>query len=541
MCRALLERGRLVRPGGGLLAPSEGWTAGNRTVLHAMVAIGGVATMGLEMSASRLLAPFFGDSLPVWGLLIGLLLAYLSVGYVLGGRLADRHPHASVLYRIAAWSGFLVGLVPYLSRPILRSAGLAFAQYQAGAVLGSLLGVLTLFAMPVALLGCIAPFAIRLSVQNKDSSGDVAGRIYALSTLGSLVGTFGAVFVLIPALGTRRTFFVLSVGLLSTALVGLVQVVRKRVLPYLLLLVVIVALQFLPAGAIKPTQGLIYELDSAYNYIQVLREGDAVLLKLNEGEGIQSVYCPSRVLTGYVYDYFLLVPFFRRQPSSPLANLCLIGLAAGTTARQYSAVFGPIPIDGVEIDPAIVGVARQFFDLTLPNLRVIIEDGRYHLANSDRRYDVVAIDAYRPPYIPFQLTTVEFFRQVRDHLSDDGVVAVNVARTETDYALVDAIAGTMTAVYPSVYIVDAMSNLNSIVVASKQPTNLRAIEDQLAALSDPVLRDVAQRASGRLWEYSRPAATVLCDDHAPVEQIVHAIAARYLFGGQSGAPPEALP
>ncbi len=515
--------------------------ASERTMLYAMVTIAGAAIMGVEMGASRLLAPFFGDSLPVWGLLIGLLLAYLAIGYGLGGRVADRHPHASVLYRIAAWSGFLVGLIPYVSRPILRFAASAFARYEAGAVLGSLLGVLALFAVPVALLGCVSPFAIRLSVESRNSSGGIAGSIYALSTLGSLAGTFGSVFWLIPTLGTRRTFFVLSISLLAAALVGLAQVDRRRALPYLILLVVIVALHSLPAVGIKPTQGLIHELESAYNYIQVLREGEALVLKLNEGEGIQSAYCPGQVLTGYVYDYFLLVPFFRSDPLSPVTNLCLIGLAAGTTARQYSAVFGPIPIDGVEIDPAIVGVAREFFDLNLPNLRVIIEDGRYHLANSDQRYDVVAVDAYRPPYIPFQLTTEEFFTQVRDHLTQDGVVAVNVARTEMDYALVDAIAGTMRAVYPSVYVVDVLGNLNSIVVATKKHTDLGAIEEQLAALSDPALRDVMLRASGRVWEFSKPMATVLSDDHAPVEQIVHAIAARYLFGGHSGPTPEALP
>jgi predicted membrane-bound spermidine synthase len=510
-------------------------------MLYAMVAVTGAATMALEMSASRLLAPYFGNSLPVWGLLIGLLLAYLAIGYALGGRLADRHPHASALYRTAAWSGFLIGLIPYLSRPILHLAASAFARYEAGAVLGSLLGVLALFSAPVVLLGCISPYAIRLSVESTSSSGDAAGRIYALSTLGSLVGTFGSVFGLIPAVGTRRTIFVLSVGLLATALVGLAQTYRQKALRYLLLLAVIVALQLLPAGATKPTQGLIHELDSAYNYIQVLKEGEALVLKLNEGEGIQSAYRPGHVLTGYVYDYFLLVPFFRDGASSPVTNLCLIGLAAGTTARQYSAVFGPIPMDGIEIDPAIVGVARQFFDLSLPNLRVFTRDGRYHLANSDMHYDVVAIDAYCPPYIPFQLTTVEFFAQVREHLTHDGVVAINVARTESDYALVDAIAGTMKAVYPSVHVMDIMSNLNSIVVGTKQPTDLRVVEERLAAQSDPVLSDVVRRASGRIWEFTRPVGTILSDDQAPVEQIVHAVAARYLFGAHSGPVSEELP
>jgi len=490
--------------------------------------------MGVEMCASRLLAPYFGTSLPVWGLLIGLLLAYLSLGYFWGGKLADRYPEASVLYQFSAWAGFTIGLIPYLAHPILRYSVIAFTGYQVGAVLGSLVSVLVLFAIPIILLGFIFPFAMRLSIKDATSSGNIAGRLYALSTMGSLLGTFGSVFLLIPAFGTRRTIFALSLLLLTIAIIGLLHISGRRAWPYILLLALVVALQLLPQGAIKPTPGLIYEMDSAYNYIQVLRDGENLVLKLNEGEGIQSVYHPQRILTGYVYDYFLLVPFFRSgQPEPPIGSLCLIGLAGGTTARQYSAVFGALPIDGVEIDPAIIEVGQRFFDLNLPNLRIVAEDGRYYLAHTRNCYDVIIVDAYCPPYIPFQLTTLEFFRQVQAHLTADGVVAMNVARTETDYTLVDAIASTLKAVYPNVYIMDTLSNLNSIVIASRQPTDLATITARLASLSDPVLRDVAYRAAGRIREFLAPNSPILSDDRAPVEQMVHAIVARYFLGQSS--------
>jgi spermidine synthase len=210
--------------------------------------------------------------------------------------------------------------------------------------------------------------------------------------------------------------------------------------------------------------------------------------------------------------------------------MCLIGLAGGTTARQYSAVFGPIPIDGIEIDPAIIRVAQRFFALELPNLHFVAEDGRYYLAHSQKQYDAVIIDAYNPPYIPFQLTTVEFFQEVRDHLTPDGVVGINVARTETDYALVEAIASTLKAVYPSVYVMDMLGDLNSVVIASQRPTELAAITERLAGLSDPILSNVALRASGRVRGFGTPSQDILSDDRAPVEQIVHAIMARYLRG-----------
>jgi spermidine synthase len=323
----------------------------------------------------------------------------------------------------------------------------------------------------------------------------------------------------------------ISLSLLITALAGLFQSIGRKALLYILLLIAILVLQFLPSGAIKPSRGLIYEMDSAYNYIQVLEEGEEILLKLNEGEGIQSTYHPQRVLSGYVYDYFLLAPFFRSGRHSPaVTSLCLIGLAAGTTARQYTAVFGPIPMDGVEIDPGVVQVAKRFFGLNLDNLNIVVEDGRYYLTHNSNRYDVIIVDAYCPPYIPFQLTTSEFFEQARARLSEDGAIAINVARTETDYALVDAIASTMKAIYPSVYVMDTLSNLNSVVIGTRQPSELSAIQAELARLSDPVLSDVVQRATGRIREFTASSQRILHDDHAPVEQIVHAMMARYILG-----------
>jgi spermidine synthase len=509
----------------------QSMVSSRQRLLYASVLMAGAATMAVEMCASRLLGPYFGNSLPVWGVVIGLLLTFLAIGYVVGGRLADRSPRLELLHKLLASAGFLVGLVPYFAQPVLRFAAQGFVGYQAGMVISSLFSILALFALPVILLGSVSPFAIRLSVQEVDLSGQVAGNIYALSTLGSLLGTFGAVFWLIPSLGVRRTIFVVSLAVLITAIGGLLQAVGRRAAPWLLLLICIIVLQFLSLGAIKPAQGLVYEMDSSYNYIQVIQSEDSLLLKLNEGEGIQSSYSANQVLTGYVYDYFLLVPFFRAdQYSPPVDNLCLIGLAGGTIANQYHAVYGPLPIDGVEIDPEIIAVARRFFGLSFPGLRVVAQDGRYFLKGNDQRYDVLVVDAYNPPYIPFQLTTVEFFRETVDHLTADGVMAINVARTETDQSLVTAIADTLKVVYPSVYVLDTLADLNSVIIASRQPTDLWVIAERLSGLSDPVLSDVAARASGRVREHTSSGGMALHDDHAPVEQIVHSMVARYLLG-----------
>ena len=511
-----------------------------RVLLLLVVIISGMTSLGVELSASRLLDPYFGNSIIIWAVLIGTVLVYLTVGYYIGGKWADRRPHARVLYQITAWAAFLIGLVPFVARPVLLWSVQGFAEYSVGLLAGSLLGTVALLAVPVTLLGCVSPFAIRLTMQDADveSAGKVAGGLYALSTLGSILGTFLPVLVLIPTIGTRNTFFFFSSVLLAISLVGLFWTLKRRALPYLLMPVVLLILVLaFPAGIIKPiTQGeLIYEAESAYNYIQVVQWGDEVWLKLNEGQGIHSIYDPNSVLVGGIWDYFLIAPFFNNPPytADEVQSLAVIGSAAGTEPKQYTAVYGPIPIDGAEIDPEIIRVGREYFDMNEPNLNAVAQDGRYFLANSPRKYDVIAIDAYRPPYIPFHLTTREFFEQVRDHLTDNGVVAINVGRTRTDWSLVQVLASTLKAVFPNVYTVDlaqpGFDLINVLVVATKQPTRLENLSANAGLMSQPILQRVAGDSIARAAEFTQPT-TVFTDDKAPVEQVVHGLILSFVAG-----------
>ncbi|MFC2037221.1 spermidine synthase, partial [Chloroflexota bacterium] len=403
-----------------------------RALLLVTVFVGGMTSLGVELAAARLLDPFFGNSLIIWAVLIGMILLYLTVGYYVGGRWADRKPYYHVLYQITAWAAWLIGLIPLVARPVLLWSMRGFAEYSGGILVGSLLGVVALFSIPVTLLGCVSPFAIRLSMEDAEveSSGNVAGGLYALSTVGSLVGTFLPVLVLIPNIGTRNTFLFFSFVLMAVSLIGLFTTLKARALPYLLMpIVLILLLILLPGGIIKPAEygELLYETESAYNYIQVVQYGNEVGLKLNEGQGVHSVYNPDLMLTGGVWDYFMVAPYFNNPPftADQVGSLALIGSAAGTVSKQYSAIYGPIPIDGAEIDPEIIRVGREYFDMNEPNLNAVAQDGRYFLTNSSRTYDVIAIDAYRPPYIPFHLTTREFFALVREHLTENGVVWQN--------------------------------------------------------------------------------------------------------------------
>ena len=228
------------------------------------VFISGMTTLGTELSASRLLDPFFGNSILVWASIIGLMLLYLTVGYYIGGRWADRSPYPGTLYQITAWGGFLVGLVPFVARPVLSLSVQGLAQFSVGVLAGSFIGVLVLFSLPITLLGMVSPFAIRLALQDVKRGGDVAGSIYALSTLGSLVGTFLPVLVLIPNLGTRMTFFVFSIVLLLVSLGGLLLTHRKRVLAYSAMPVLLITMNLIwSGGPVKATPGQVFETESS--------------------------------------------------------------------------------------------------------------------------------------------------------------------------------------------------------------------------------------------------------------------------------------
>jgi spermidine synthase len=499
-----------------------------------------MTTLGVELTAARLLDPFFGNSLIIWAVLIGMVLLYLTAGYYIGGKWADRRPFHHVLYQITAWSSLLIGVIPLVSRPVLLWSVRGFADYDAGILAGSLLGVVALFSVPVTLLGCISPFAIRLSMEEGgvESSGNIAGGLYALSTLGSLVGTFLSVLVLVPNIGTRATFLLFSFLLMAVSLVGLFLTLRARALPYLLMpaaLVVLIAL--LPGGVVKPAQygELVHETESAYNYIQVVQWEDEVWLQLNEGQGVHSLYNPKSLLTGGVWEHFLIAPFFNNPPfaADQVGSLALIGSAAGTVAKQYTAVFGPIPIDGAEIDPEIIRVGREYFEMDEPNFNVVAQDGRYFLANSPRKYDIIAVDAYRPPYIPFHLTTREFFAEAKRHLTENGVVVVNVGRTQTNWSLVRALASTLKTEFPNVYLVDLSEPpydlVNVLVVATRQPTQLGNLAANAELMSHPILQEVASAAMLHATEFTEPTV-VFTDDKAPVEQVVHGLILSYVLG-----------
>lgn len=497
--------------------------------LYLTVFISGMTTLGIEFAASRLLGSVFGTSNLVWAAIIGLILIYLTVGYTLGGRWADKDPSQVKFYTLLTWGAFTAGIVPFIARPVLYAAADAFDQLQIGVLLGAFSAVLVLLVIPVTLLGTITPFAIRLVLTDTQHAGKTAGRIYAISTLGSFLGTFTPDLLLIPWLGTRWTFVVFSLLLSVVGLIGLYLAGGWKAFlkwAWMPLLILGMGLLWGP-GPVKKHPTQIYEKESSYNYIQVLEEDGYRFLRLNEGQGIHSIYHPDHLAYWGTWMQVLPAPFFNSPPYAPgdVQSMAIIGLAAGTSARQASTAYGPLPIDGYEIDREIILVGQEYFGMGIPNLNPIAEDGRWGLVHSDKKYSLISIDAYRPPYIPWHLTTQEFFQEVYRHLEDQGALVLNVGRVPEEDKLLAGLVATIQTVFPSIYVIDVPGTFNSIIYATVEPSRWENLETNLVYLlqgdiPDPTLVRSIQVA----LENRRPVpegGQVFTDDRAPIEQITN--------------------
>ncbi|GAC1337557.1 MAG: fused MFS/spermidine synthase [Candidatus Dormibacteria bacterium] len=488
--------------------------------LGAVVLLAGVGGLATEICASRLLAPYFGSSTVVWANLIGLILAYLSLGYWLGGRVADRNPSGSRLGVLLLVAAALLAVLPLVARPVLAATVQDLATVSAGAALGSFVAALLLFAVPVTLLGMVTPFALRLALRDLGSAGSVAGRLYALSTLGSIAGTFLPALVTIPLIGTQRT---LIGSALLIALAALPLAPRRAAL----IGVLIALLLLVPPGLTKPTPGLIADAESRYQYVQVVQgSGGERRLELNEGVTTHSVWRSGTVLTGGEWDMFTVVP---PLVDHPVRRVLIIGNAGGTMARAYGRLYPAATIDGVEIDGTVTELGRRYLGLgDNPRLHTYEADGRTFLATSRARYDLIIVDAYRQPYIPFQLATREFFAAARAHLQDGGVLALNLGAVPGDDRLPRAVESTIAAVFPSTWRWQAL-RYNALVLGFQRPVDRPALVRRAQGLPAAVtsLRPLLVSGLAPVHVTSTP----MTDDLAPVEWLTDRSIIGYVAAG----------
>lgn len=476
--------------------------------------------LALEIVASRVVAPYFGNSVYVWGSLIGVFLAALSLGYFLGGRAATRWPAWGPFLTLVLASGACIYPIPHVAGAVLG----AIAVHDFGPRADTLIGSTALFFLPSVLLGTVSPYAVRLRARSVEGVGNVAGMLYALSTLGSIAGTLLAAFVLISAFGVRSIIQILGATEMGLALLGWVW--YRRVGAGAAAAAVMAGVLTL-GGAVPPDgPGVVYARDTIYHRITVSDEGMLRYLKLDRyWQSARDLDAPQRTVFGYT-DYLHLPLVFQPAPRRVL----FVGMGGGTAPSRFYRDYPEVQIEVVEIDPAVVETARRFFALpTGPRIRVHVQDGRLWLRRTPERYDLITLDAYLIDTIPFHLATREFYTEAAARLAPGGVLASNVigAIIGPESRLFRAIYKTYRSVFPAVYVFpvnggpsEALQNI--ILVGTVEPRLSRA---EILARAARVVETGRVRVEGYVRDagdlYEGPIETggvpLLTDDFAPTD------------------------
>ncbi|MCR5279901.1 MAG: fused MFS/spermidine synthase [Lachnospiraceae bacterium] len=485
--------------------------------------------MAVELGASRLLAPYFSSSQIVWTIIIGTIMIAMALGNVLGGRWADRDRNPDRLYGRIVVAALWIALIPVVGKYIIIgiSALLVFTVSSNFLVIAAFAACMIIFVFPLFLLGTVTPSLVKFSVDSLDDSGKVVGYLNASNTIGSIIGTFVPTFVSIPSVGTSITFLIFAGILLILALVYFAsgKINKRKVAAGALIFVLALVLGHDDSFAFWE-KDLTYEGESVYNYLQVYEDDSEVVLSTNVLFGVQSVYLKEKSLTGMYYDYAMAAPFMAGVKEKDNLNILVLGMGTGTFSLQCNRYFDNVTAEGVEIDDRITALARQYFELP-EEIKVTTYDGRAFLqglssmkegAGRERKlYDVIMVDAYQDITIPFQMSSTEFFNLVKENLTEDGVMVVNMnMRSDGEKGINAYLSDTIASVFSEVSTVDVRFNTNRVLFA----TNNSAYRDKLAngaeAEDDPDLRRMMRTVNEELRTY-QPGSLILTDDRAPVE------------------------
>ena len=489
----------------------------NKTYLYLTEFFAGMAVMAVELGASRLLAPYFSSSQVVWTIIIGTIMIAMALGNLWGGRSADRDPDPDRLYRRILLAAVWIAAIPLVGKYVILaiSGALILTVSTSFLTIAAFLSCLVLFVFPLLLLGTVTPSLAKYCTDNLEDNGRIVGTLGAANTIGSILGTFLPTFVTIPAVGTAITFLLFSGVLLLLALAYFWQTGRWRRSRQAAVIVFLLCTCFGHSDSFAFWKdNLLYEGESVYNYLQVQDTADSVILSTNVLFGVQSIQPKHGTLTGMYYDYALAAPVLAGA-ARPL-HILVLGMGSGTFASQCRRYFPDAAIEGVEIDAAITGLARQYFSLP-SEIPVADYDGRAWLAASQETYDVILIDAYQDITIPFYMSSTEFFTLVRDRLAPNGVMAVNMnMHSDGEGSMNEALSDTIASVFPAVSTVDVPGATNRELFASRQPVDGPALAREAASLPDAPLRQLLRRTSSRLTDYAG-GRRILTDDQAPVE------------------------
>lgn len=515
------------------MSNKSGQILGNKLFLYLTEFFSGMSVMAVELGASRLLAPYFSSSQIVWTIIIGTIMIAMALGNIYGGRKADKDPDPGKLYMRILVAAVWIALIPVLGKYVilLISGALILAVNSNFLVIAAFASCMIVFVFPLFLLGTVTPSLAKYTTQSLDDNGRIIGTLGAFNTVGSIIGTFLPTFVTIPAVGTAITFLIFAGILIVLSIAYFISAgaIKKKdknlakIIAGVLIFVLSCVLGHNSSFAFWESN-LTYEGESVYNYLQVKENDRSVILSTNVLFGVQSILIKDGALTGMYYDYALAAPYMCGIKEKELAgenmDILILGMGSGTYATQLSNYFDNINVEGVEIDDKITDLAHRYFQLP-DETKVTTYDGRAYLAAIEKKYDVIMVDAYQDITIPFQMSSVEFFTMVKEHLKENGVMVVNMNMYSDELDSSDAtintyLADTISSVFENVKIVDVVGSTNKELFATSNSYFAETLDQNIALEDRETLKEMMNKVSDTLSEYSA-GNNIMTDDKAPVE------------------------
>ncbi len=491
----------------------------NKTYLYLTEFFAGMSVMAVELGASRLLAPYFSSSQIVWTIIIGTIMIAMALGNIYGGKAADKNPNPDKLYGRIIIAAIWIGLIPVVGKYMILgiSAVLIFSINHNFLIWAGFLACMVIFVFPLFLLGTVTPSLVKYTMDSLEDNGKTVGTLNASNTIGSILGTFLPTFVTIPAVGTSVTFLIFAGILLLLAVIYFISsgVGRKKVITGVSVFLICCVFGTSNSFAFWE-EDLTYEGESIYNYLQVKEDEEDVILSTNVLFGVQSIYKKDAGLSGMYYDYAMAAPFMADVHKKEKLDILILGMGTGTYATQCQRYFDNVEMEGVEIDEKITNLAREYFALSR-DIEVTTYDGRAYLNAVDKKYDVILVDAYQDITIPFQMASVEFFTLVKEHLTKDGVMVVNMnMRGESEGNINQYLADTIASVFDGVYTADVSGTTNRELFASDSMNLIETMQENTELEDNEDLRELMIRVKDELEEY-QPGEYLMTDDKAPVE------------------------
>ena len=493
----------------------------NKIFLYLTEFFAGMSVMAVELGAQRLLAPYFSSSQIVWTIVIGSIMIAMALGNIYGGKIADKDPNPNRLYARIIIAAAWLALIPVLGKYVIAgiSALLIFTVSSGYLIVAATASCIILFIFPLFLLGTTTPSLVKYATKSLDESGKIVGWLGAFNTVGSIIGTFLPTFVTIPTIGTNLTFLIFAAILFALALIYFIvgKVFQVKI---------IVAAVLLTIGFIFGSRtdfafwedDTVYEGESVYNYLRVTEDSSSIDLSTNVLFGVQSTYYKDNYIhTSDYYNYCLASLLAADSANKAECNILILGMGSGTFATQTYKFFDNANITGVEIDKDIIRLSYEYFHLS-DECKVYNYDGRAFLNIDKNKYDVIMLDAYQDITIPFQMSTLEFFSSVANHLTDDGVMVVNLNMRSNDAGNINFyLCDTIARSFNQMYTVDVAGSTNRVLLASNNSEMLNNFYNNIDTVDEMNLRYFLKNTVYDELVVYNAGNLILTDDKAPVE------------------------